>query len=43
MEPLSERVAVNAGFELANAVRPIPGTGQVSDDLLYVLGQGGLS
>jgi RimJ/RimL family protein N-acetyltransferase len=38
-----ERVAVKAGFELATAVRPIPGTGQVSDDLLYVLGQGGLS
>ena len=38
-----ERVAVKAGFELATAVRPIPGTGQVPDDLLYVLGQGGLS
>jgi len=33
----SERVAVNAGFELAEPIRPIPGTGQVSDDLLYVL------
>ena len=40
---VSERVAVKAGFKLANAVRPISGTGQVSDDLLYVLGQGGLS
>ena len=38
-----ERVAVKAGFELATAVRPIPVTGQVPDDLLYVLGQGGLS
>jgi RimJ/RimL family protein N-acetyltransferase len=39
----AERVAVNAGFELEDAVRPIPDTGQVSYDLLYVLGQGGLS
>ena len=36
----SERVAVNAGFELANAVRPVPGTGQVSDDLLVILMHG---
>lgn len=32
-----ERDAVTAGFELAGAIRPMPGTGQVSDDLLYVL------
>lgn len=34
-----ERVAVNAGFELAEAISPIRGSGQVSDDLLYVLAQ----
>jgi RimJ/RimL family protein N-acetyltransferase len=32
-----ERVAVKAGFELADPVRPVPGTGQVPDDLRYVL------
>lgn len=35
----SERVAVNAGFELAEAIRPIGGTGQVPDDQLFVLTQ----
>lgn len=33
----SERVAVNAGFELADPVPPTMGTGQPEADLLYVL------
>lgn len=33
----SERVAVNAGFKLQEAIAPVSGTGQLSDDFLYVL------
>ena len=36
-----ERVAVNAGFELAEAISPLPDTGQVSDDFLYIMAQPG--
>ena len=38
----SERVAVNAGFEFANPVPPIAGTGQIADDMLYVLNRPGM-
>jgi len=34
-----ERVAVNAGFELAETIPPARDTGQATDDLLYVFAQ----
>lgn len=37
----AERVAINAGFELAEAIAPVRDTGQAADDLLYVLAQSG--
>jgi RimJ/RimL family protein N-acetyltransferase len=37
----SERVAVNAG-EYATPVPPTAGTGQVADDMLYVLNRPGM-
>jgi RimJ/RimL family protein N-acetyltransferase len=37
-----ERVAVKAGFEFAAPVPPIAGTGQVADDMLYVLNRPGM-
>jgi hypothetical protein len=34
------RVAVNAGFEFGTSVPPIAGTGQIADNMLYVLNPG---